>query len=335
MAYTSLDLAYEVLSDAKLPLTYQEIWEAAKNTGVAAKLKTTGKTPDQSLGARLYVDVRDDPNSRFVKVGRRPTRFFLKERQSDIGTGAIESVEREQSRKPVGSAAYKERDLHPLLAYFANSNPGFNRGRSIYTKTIFHEVALKKGYNEWVYPDMVGFHLPIDDWSEDVIKLNRLSDNNSLRLFSFELKRALTKANYREAYFQAVSNSSWAHEGYLVAAEVQQDDDFRDELGRLTRAHGIGIIQLDLQDIDSSSVLYPPQRKPSLDWETINKLSEQNPNFRKFVQDVKIDFEGSRIHRAEYDDLPKDAAQYIREKLKIEQAGALENRPSKVDDPIP
>ena len=157
-----------------------------------------------------------------------------------------------------------------------------------------------------------------------MIEFNRLSDNNSIRLFSFELKRSLNKSNYREAYFQAVSNSSWAHEGYLVAAEILQDDDFLAELERLAASFGIGIVQLELQDIDSSSVLYPARVKPSLDWETINKLCEQNPDFEMFVQDVKIDFESKRIHRAEYDDVPTDAAQYIREKLKIEQTAAAD-----------
>jgi uncharacterized protein len=171
---------------------------------------------------------------------------------------------------------------------------------------------------------MVGFYLPIEDWRPEVIEFNRLSDNNSIRLYSFELKRTLNKSNYRESYFQAVSNSSWAHEGYLVAAEVLQDDDFLAELARLAASFGIGIIQLELQDIDSSSVLYPATIRPALDWETINKLCEQNPDFQKFVQDVKIDFESKRIHRQDYDEVLKDAAQYIREKLKIEQASAAE-----------
>jgi len=241
---------------------------------------------------------------------------------NEVSADTIESIEREQDSKPVSAPSYKERDLHPLLAYFAYANPGFNRGRYIYTKTIFHESSLKKGYNEWVHPDVVGFYIPIDDWRPDVIEFNRLSDNNSIRLYSFELKRSLNKSNYREAYFQAVSNSSWAHEGYLVAAEILQDDDFLAELERLAASFGIGIVQLELRDIGSSSVLYPARVKPTLEWETINKLCEQNPDFEKFIQDVKIDFEAKRIHRAEYDDVPKDVAQYIREKLKIEQTTA-------------
>jgi hypothetical protein len=317
MAYSFLDAAYEVLETAKHPLTYQELWDEAKAKGLSVKINTSGKTPWRSLGALMYVDVRDNSLSKFIKVGSRPARFFLKDRQSEISDNLIFQIQKEEKTKALtATSKYKERDLHPILAYFANSNPSFNRGRSIYTKTILHEKSLRQGYNEWVHPDMVGFYLPID-WRREVIELNRLLDNNSIRLFSFEIKKSLNKANYRESYFQAVSNSSWAHEGYLVAAEVHQDDDFLAELERLAASFGIGIIQLDLTDVDSSPVLYPARIRETLDWETINKLCDQNSDFEKFIQDVKIDFDGKRIHRAEYDSVVKDPAQYIAEKLKI------------------
>ena len=197
------------------------------------------------------------------------------------------------------------------------ANPTFNRGRSILTKTIYHEKSQRSGYNEWIHPDIVGFYLPLEDWRPNVIEFNKLSDNNSLRLFSFELKRSLTRANYREAYFQAVSNSSWAHEGYLVAADILQDDEFLAELDRLAASFGIGIIHLDPHDIDSSSILYPARARETLDWETINRLCEQNRDFEKFLQDVKIDFESKRIHRSEYDEVIKDIGKYIAERLQI------------------
>jgi hypothetical protein len=165
---------------------------------------------------------------------------------------------------------------------------------------------------------MVGFYLPLEDWRPDVIEFNRLSDNNSLKLFSFELKRTLNKANYRESFFQAVSNSSWAHEGYLVAADILQDDDFLSELERLASSFGIGIIDLDPSDIDASKILYPAKTRELLDWETINKLCDQNSEFQKFLQDVKIDFEGGKVHRAEYDEVLKDIIAYIKDKLKIQ-----------------
>ena len=320
MAYSFLDLAYDVLKQAMKPLTYQEIWQTGKDKGLADKIKTTGKTPWQSLGAQLYVEVRDNEESKFIRVGKRPARFFLRERQEELPPDAVAKIEKEETKKGEKKTAYQERDLHPLLTYFVYANPAFNRGRSIYTKTVYHEKSKKSGYNEWIHPDMVGFYLPLDDWRPDVIEFNRLSDNNSLSMYSFELKKSLSKGNYREAYFQAVSNSSWAHEGYLVAAEILQDDEFLSELERLASSFGIGIIHMDPQDIDGSKILYPARVKDALDWETINKLCEQNSDFEKFLQDVKIDFESKRIHRSEYDEVLKDIRKYIKDKLKIEQA---------------
>lgn len=318
MSYSFLDMAYEVLQDAENPLTCPEIWQIAGERKYTTKLSTSGKTPWASLGAQMYVDVRDNSASRFVKVGKRPARFFLRERESALPNDIIDKLEKEELKKPEEKVEFKERDIHPLLTYFAYTNPAFNKGRPIYTKTIFHEKSTKSGYNEWVHPDMVGFYLPLEDWRPEVVEFNRVSDNNSLRLFSFELKRSLTKANYREAFFQAVSNSSWAHEGYLAAASITQDDEFLAELERLASSFGVGIIHIDPHDIDSSSILYPARARGMLDWETINKLSEQNCDFRKFLQDVKIDFESKRVHRAEYDDIQKDIRTYIKQRLKID-----------------
>ena len=316
--YSFLDLANEILKAATQPLTYQEVWQVGKEKGLTDKIRTSGKTPWQSLGAQLYVEVRDNDDSIFMKVGKRPARFFLKSRAAELPPDAVAKIEKEESKKKEKKTEYHERDLHPLLTYFAYANPTFNRGRSIFTKTIYHEKSQRAGYNEWIHPDIVGFYLPLDDWRPDVIEFNRLSDNNSLRLFSFEMKKSLNKANYREAYFQAVSNSSWAHEGYLVAAEILQDDEFLAELERLASSFGIGIIHLDPTDIDSSSILYPARGRVVLDWETINKLCEQNTDFERFLQDVKIDFESKRIHRSEFDEVVKDIMVYVREKLKIE-----------------
>jgi len=318
MSYSFIDLAYDVLKQSAKPLTYQEVWQVGQEKGVAKNIHTSGRTPWQTLGARLYVEVRDNEESRFIKVGNRPVRFFLKDRQSELPDDIISRLDKDDVKKEPKKTEFHERDLHPLLTYFVYANPSFNRGRSIYTKTILHEKSIKSGYSEWVHPDIVGFYLPLDDWQSDVIEFNRVSDNNSLRLFSFELKKTLTKGNYRESYFQAVSNSSWAHEGYLVASEILDDDDFHAELERLASSFGIGIIKLDPKDIDSSEILYPARLRETLDWETINKLCKQNEDFKKFLQDVKIDFESKRVHRAEYDEVKKDINEYIKNKLKIE-----------------
>ncbi|MFC1736216.1 winged helix-turn-helix domain-containing protein [Candidatus Hydrogenedentota bacterium] len=59
MAYSFFDLADDVLKDAKTPLTFQQIWEQATSFGFSEKVRTKGKTPWNTLGSRLYVDVRD------------------------------------------------------------------------------------------------------------------------------------------------------------------------------------------------------------------------------------------------------------------------------------
>jgi len=319
--YTFLDFAEEVLADAPSPLTYQEIWEKGVEASLLPKLATTGRTPWQTLGSRLFVDARDNPRSKFAKIGKNPARFFLKSRQGELrpeDSVALALPTREgaaRNREP-----YPERALHPLLAYFAFSNTAFNRGRQIYTKTIFHEKTRPGAPSEWVHPDMVGVYLPLEDWNEELIKFNKTAGRGAIRLYSFEIKKVIDRGNYRESFFQAVSNSSWANEGYLVAPQVQQRDDLLAELERLSNSFGIGIIQLDLDDFDSSTVLYPASRRSELDWELMNKLCEANEDFEAFIRDVKTDYEGGRLHKSEYDQIPSDPAAYINKLRSQKQA---------------
>jgi hypothetical protein len=317
MANQFLDHAETVLSKVQTPLTFNEIWEKGVELGFDKKLRTAGKTPWNSLGAQLFVDVRDNPDSRFIKVGKRPARFFLKSRQTEVKTSDLNQIEIQAEKKQESETQeYFERDLHPLLTFFVNRSIKFGRGKAIFTKTIHHEISRKSGYSEWVYPDIVGFYLPLDDWQDDVFEFNKMSEKNILRIYSFELKKILNRGNYRESFFQAVSNSSWAHEGYLVCANLKEDEDLLSELERLSQSFGIGIIQLKIDDIHSSEILFPARSREKLDWETMNKLCEENEDFKKFIQDVKIDFESKRIHKSEYDVIDDEIDEYIKRKLK-------------------
>jgi hypothetical protein len=58
MKYT--DAAVEVLRKAKRPLTADEITELALKQGL---IKPRGKTPSETMKARLYCHVRDVPDS--------------------------------------------------------------------------------------------------------------------------------------------------------------------------------------------------------------------------------------------------------------------------------
>lgn len=313
--FTFLDFAAEVLKDSPKPLTYQEIWSLGQEKKLEIKLASIGKTPWQSLGSRLFVDIRDNPESIFIKVGKNPARFFLASRKSELTEDDLKDTATSRlvpSRKEK-EFNFHERKLHPLLAYFAFTNTSFNRGKQVYTKTIFHEKSKHTSLSEWVHPDMVGFYSPIDDWNGKLLEFNKSTDKTAIRLFSFELKKQIDRGNYREYFFQAVSNSSWAHEGYLVTCFIQQQDDLLSELERLSASFGIGIIVLDLNDIDSSNVLYPARSKDYLDWETMNKLCEQNEDFETFIHDVQTDFSGKKIHPSEYEKILNDPDSYVQE----------------------
>ena len=105
----------------------------------------------------------------------------------------------------------------------------------------------------------------------------------------------------------------------MVACIIQQDDDLLSELERLSASFGIGVIVLDLDDIDSSSVLFPARPKDYLDWETMNKLCEQNRDFETFVDDVQRDYAGKKIHASEYESIINDPEGYIK-KMKSEKS---------------
>jgi hypothetical protein len=237
------------------------------------------------------------PDSIFERIGQRPARFFLKGKPSIVKEEIKTSQNRNLEEKPNRKRDFKEKDLHALLTYFVREN--FN----IYTKTIHHEKSRKKSYTQWLHPDMVGVYFLIEDWKEEVADFAKEIGFPSVILFSYEIKKELNFTNLRESFFQAVSNSSWANEGYLVAAEIETDNEFQLELKRLSTSFGIGIIKLNTTDPDTSEIIFPAKRKDELDWDTINKLASDNPDFKEFLRRVKTDLSTKEPREEKYDKL--------------------------------
>jgi len=290
---TFLELAEKVLRDEKRPMTATEIWTFSVEKGFDKQLNSGGKTPWATLGAQIYVNAKDNPKTPFAQTDSRPKKFYLKAQtaQLDLSETAI-------SKEPVllkkKRFDFLEKDLHPYLTYYAYYH------LHCYTKTINHSQSTKKEFGEWVHPDIVGCYFPLDDWKPEVYELSSSIGNISIKLVSFELKREVSFGNLRESFFQTVSNSSWANESYFVAAVISDEEDFREELSRLSTSFGIGVIKLNLEDPHSSEIIFPSKYREVLDWETINKLTMNN-DFKEFLTTVKIDITSKKIHKKEYE----------------------------------
>lgn len=313
--YTFIDLINDVFNSTKTPMSPEEIWEKAVELSLDKKLGSTGKTPWATIGARLYTNIKEQQDdSVYIQVSKRPSKFILKTYYTNP-TKTQEVIEQQIKIKDeiIQKVKFNERDLHPLLVKYVFSDPHFN----CYTKTIFHENSSKKtkGANEWLHPDLVGVYFPFNDYSIETRELQSHLNVNSINLYAFEMKIALSFSNLRQSFFQAVSNASWANEGYLVCIKMDEDPDFKNELQRLSNAFGIGVIKLNTKSINESEVTFSAEYKKNIDWDTVNRLSEDSPDFRKFISDLTEDIKLSKI-KSNYDKVFNDEKidNYIQEK---------------------
>lgn len=299
--FTFMRLAEEVLRKERKPLSVSEIWAKAKELNLIKDLSSTGKTPWRSIGAQIYVDIRDNANTIFYQYSSRPAKFFLKSLKGTISDTEDEYIEDQTEKK----TSFHERDLHKLLVKFANIDSHFKA----HLKTIYHENSKRKkgGFNEWLHPDLVGVYFPFEkDLEKNALELQKTLSLSSTKLFSFEMKKNLNWSNLRQCYFQAVSNSSWAHEGYLVTFKIDDDSEFIDELRRLNNAFGIGIIKLDAENIAESEILFSAKAKDEIDWDTINRLLANNSDFDEFIQRVTKDANYAEVRKDKYDKVLSD-----------------------------
>lgn len=297
---TFMNLSEKVLRKESRPLTPADIWEIAQKNEYDKDVSTKGRTPWLTIGAQLYVDIRDNEKSPFVKIDSKPRKFFLKELVTEKELKEIIKKEISTIEEPK-KTKYHESDLHSFLTYFV-----YTYFKGVLTKTIRHEISNKKTYThkktytQWLHPDLVGVYFPFEEWGKEVIEFSKEIGSQVIKLYSFEMKRDLTFGNLRESFFQAVSNSSWANEGYLVARIIPKDEEFLSELERLSNSFNIGIIEINMEDPDSSVILFPAKYKSELDWDTINKLSRENPGFKEFLKRVKVDHSQKDIIEKKY-----------------------------------
>lgn len=185
-----------------------------------------------------------------------------------------------QPDTPQKKDTYLERDLHKLFCTYLRDK------QDIYAKTIFHEKSNNKAKEQkWVHPDIIG--VQYSGLSTDAAKtlLRAVDTQKSVCLYSFEMKKEInTDYDLKEYFFQALSNSSWANKGYLVAYYINED--LKQEMERLNEAFGIGIILLQAHT-DDTKILFEAREK-EIDYTTLDKLCKINSDVSVFIEKLNL-----------------------------------------------
>lgn len=284
-----------ILEQASEPMSTEEIWNKALELNEIQDFGSIGKTPWATMGAIIYTDIKENRDlSKYVQVSKRPAKFCLRSNYSDKASIVKNKVQILNQTKE-----FKEKDLHILLSSFIYSSSNFNA----YTQTISHELSKRaeQGKNKWIHPDIVGVSFPFSSYKSEVLNLQSSLKVNSIKLYSFELKIDLDFSNLRQYYFQAVSNSNWANEGYLVVLNLKDDKiELMEEIKRLNNAFGIGLIKLNLDNIFDSEIIFPARTKENIDWDTVNLMADINKGFKLFIDNIIEDCALGKI-KSNYD----------------------------------
>ncbi len=289
---TYRELGKKVLEQAERPLSKEEIFEKACEMGLDKECND-GKILLHSLGSELGEhDISNDEKQFYVanKKGRS-YYYWLKSREREFPPQETSNAEDDEQSECSDTAekqktSFDESDLHPLLVKFLNEDPNFK----LLCKTIRHNECKKStaGECKWNYPDIVGVYFPYNKYKGETLKFLHHTGQEKHKLFSFELKKELSFSNLKESYFQAVSNSTWANEGYLVVKNIKED--VLDELRRLNQSFGIGVIKLE-SEISNSKILLPAKER-EIDIPTLNMLVKQSPkDFKPFIEKINKQIE--------------------------------------------
>ncbi|WRE80344.1 COG2958 family protein [Helicobacter pylori] len=293
----------EITGPIKVTLVYDKAKELFEKGEITKMFDCGGKTPHQSVSAFIYEALNKGEELPFLKVQEKPALIALKSAMN-------EPVLNTQKPSVPSAKIAHERDLHPFLTYMAF----YNENLKCYTKTIFHEESLKspKGMDRWLYPDMVGVRfLHAELSNENLIAFSKKFDTLPVKLVSSELKKEISVHNCRECYFQAISNSSWANEGYLVGRHIDtHNPQLMDLLKRLHASFGIGVIDLRT-DEDKSAILLNAKYKEKIDYTVASELSAKNPKFSGFLKSV-VDYDPDfpNRYKDEFDEVKKKEKLY-------------------------
>lgn len=287
MASQFVKLAEKVLKETETPMRVVNIWSFACQKSYEQDLDTKGKTPIASLSAQIYVDIKNNPDdTKFVKLDKG--LFGLKEHLDKQAYQDYLSIDSDadclNDSDSIQRDTILEKEMHaPLVNYLARDE--------VYSKTIDATRVTQKqpaGMMKWGTPDIVGVSFR-KDLRKEVRAFCETASIPTVDIYAYELKRELTYSSLTKYFFQAVSNSTWANEAWLVYKDCEalenKDPMFEEELSRLNQAFGVGILKLDIDNIHDSKIIFPAIKQNNLNLTTLNKLCA-NADFEDFLKSV-------------------------------------------------
>lgn len=277
--------------------TYPAECQEKKSNSQGSYIKTDGDLVQQlvaEIGSRRPSLQKRHPELKTTEG--RPRKYYYSEKSDSAEVAAAESTD-VATTADAKQSKFSEHALYPLLSLYLWEEFG------VYSKRIDEKRSSNKrgpNGNRWLYPDVVGMEDLGAEWHQEVRDcVNQYSDKRT-KLWSFEAKLLINRSNVRECFFQAVSNSSWANFGYLVAAEIEGQDTLK-ELRMLFAAHGIGLIKLDADNPAESQVLIPARERDEIDWDMANRLATENRDFLDYVKLVKQFYQTGEARLADWD----------------------------------
>jgi hypothetical protein len=262
----------KVLQDYKGALTYLQVLNKIDSKKYIDWQKA--KTPSDTIGAALGDFIRlNDSRVKRIK-GEKGYQYYSTQHEDLINLSQIID-EPKPTLDTTVVKTFHERHLHKLLSSYLNS-------QNINSKTIYHERSSisKDDAQKWVHPDLVGIELTnLKNKSSNAL-MRLINKSDAFTFSSYEIKKEIkTDYDLKKYFFQAVSNSSWANYGYLVAFDINKN--LLAEMERLNQSFGIGIIELKANPYESDLLF--TSRYRNIDFKTVDKLCEINNDFEKFI----------------------------------------------------
>lgn len=236
----------------------------------------------RTLRSEVHITRLQRRDSRIVRTDERPFRLYV-DTSYHPNARPPSRTPPEQVFKGTSGTAPAEASLYPKIIDWLQEHRNFKALRIDERES----GSRSRGENHWRFPDIVALRNPNAQLDGTLQEARRETGAPSqLQLWSLEVKSALEWGSYRTAYFQAVSNSSWAHEGYLAAPPVRNPKVLQ-EIETLVRLHGIGLIEINPKDPARSHVLLPARQNPEIDWHVADHLHRASRTFRKVTEAIK------------------------------------------------